>query len=191
MRNNTSRILSLVLALVLVLSMVPTTAFAASTKTVYFQNNWQWTDVSVYYWGGSSTASWPGTKLTVVDKVGGYDIYKAEIPADSTGVIFNGQDSGTGGLNQTPDIKDSAIKSDVYYYMIWDGQKKVGTTAYAGPGVDVTDPSSEPSSEPDTTPTIPSGDDKVIYHLHKAFVHDIQYSSNLLHEPSLMLFFLH
>ena len=36
MRNNTSRILSLVLALVLVLSMVPTTAFAASTKTIYF-----------------------------------------------------------------------------------------------------------------------------------------------------------
>ena len=61
MRKHTSRILSLVLALVLVLSMVPTTAFAASTKTVYFQNNWQWTDVSVYYWGGSGSVEWPGT----------------------------------------------------------------------------------------------------------------------------------
>ena len=163
MRKPASRFFSLALALILVLSMIPVSAQAANTKTVYFQNNWLWTDVSIHYWGGSSSTEWPGVKMTLVENDGTYDIYKAEVPADSTGIQFNGiKNDGSGSRDQTPDITD--IQTGVYYYMVWNNTNAVATKAYTEPGGDVTDPSTEPSSsEPDTTPTTPSGDDKVIY----------------------------
>ena len=77
------------------------------TITVYFQNNWKWTDVKVYYWGSTTGTNpeWPGVAMEVVGQDGGCDVYAAEIPADVTGLIINGtKDDGSGATDKTPDI---------------------------------------------------------------------------------------
>ena len=87
--------------------------------TVYFQNNWMWTDVKVYYWGSSSTNSseWPGDTPQLAGNDGVYDVYSVTVPTDVVGVIFNGFDGGNGGNNQTPDIKGAADGD--CYSMLW------------------------------------------------------------------------
>ena len=48
----TKRVLSLVMALAMLLTLAPLSVFAAeTTRTVYFQNNWLWTDVCAYITG--------------------------------------------------------------------------------------------------------------------------------------------
>ena len=43
------RVLSLIMVFAMVIGFVPNVASAAEqTKTVYFQNNWMWTDVCAY-----------------------------------------------------------------------------------------------------------------------------------------------
>ena len=80
------------------------------TMTIYFQNNWMWTDVKVYYWGSSSTnsATWPGDTPQLAGNDGTYDVYSATVPTDITGIIFNGFDGGINANNQTPDILTAA-----------------------------------------------------------------------------------
>ncbi len=90
------------------------------TKTVYFVNNWLWTDVCVHYWGAQST-SWPGVSMTLMDEKSydGFDMYSVEIPAGVTGIIFNGiNNDGSGTRNQSPDITDFA--DGKVYRMGWD-----------------------------------------------------------------------
>ena len=133
--NRFSRVLSLVMVVAMLLSMMPASIFAVeSTQTVYFQNNWKWTDVRVHYWGDGESA-WPGAVMTLVENDGTYDIYSAEIPANVTGIIFNGlKDDGSGNRDQTPDIEDSAIVSgNKCYYMKWDNGNTYGTFDYAPP----------------------------------------------------------
>ena len=100
--------------------------------TIYFENNWMWSDVSVYFWGSSTVAEvgWPGTAMTYVETDGyGYDIYSAQIPADATGIIFNGKkDDGSDTLDQSPDITN--ISGDVCYYMAWDNGNSYNTFPY-------------------------------------------------------------
>lgn len=100
--------------------------------TVYFENNWWWSDVSIYYWGSSTIAdaTWPGIAMTYVETDGyGYDIYRAQVPADATGIIFNGiKDDGSSTLDQSPDITD--ISTGVCYYMTWDNGNSYSTFTY-------------------------------------------------------------
>ena len=94
------------------------------TVTIYFENNWQWPDASVYYWyfdGEENTKidnAWPGTALSV--EVGknseGYSIYQVKIPTAAAGVIFNG--TGQYGQEQCSDITDFADCR--CYYMTYD-----------------------------------------------------------------------
>ncbi len=74
---------------------------------VFFQNNWKWTEVSAYFWGSATgtNPTWPGNAMTLVGEVDGHEVYAIRIPADATGLIFNGKkDDGSGALDQTPDI---------------------------------------------------------------------------------------
>ena len=89
-----------------------------SEITVYFQNNWNWSDVKVYVWNDEgSNAEWPGVAATWYANDGIYDIYCVTMPADSN-VIFSGtKDDGSGNSDQTPDIKD-ATDGDCYS-MAW------------------------------------------------------------------------
>lgn len=70
------------LALLMVAFAIPN---KASAMTVYFDNSSNWSTPYCYYWGGSSTPTWPGEKMTNVSG----SIWKHTIPDGSTGVIFN------------------------------------------------------------------------------------------------------
>lgn len=77
---------------------------------VYFQNNWNWSEVSAYYWGTSSDPTWPGNAMTLVGEVDGYEVYAVRIPEGVTGLIFNGKkDDGSGQIDQTPDIVSGVV----------------------------------------------------------------------------------
>ncbi len=96
--------------------------------TVYFQNNWMWSDVKVYAYIGSSPAAgytWPGKAMTLFENDGDYDIYYAIVP-DGTNVIFTGiKDDGSGALDQSPD--NVAAVDGRCYYMKWENDSnKVG-----------------------------------------------------------------
>ena len=93
---------------------------------VYFQNNWLWTDVCLYYWVGEDDNTWPGEAMTLFGNDGTYDIYSFEIPANVTGVIINGiKDDGSGTRDQTPNIT-SGIVEGICYYMKWEDGNAVG-----------------------------------------------------------------
>ena len=120
----------------------------SSTITVYFRNDWLWTDVCIHYWGSSNAAdtTWPGMGMTYVEAdENGNDIYSAEIPADVTGIIFDGlKDDGSGNRDQSPDIV-TGIADGNAYYMHWDGENKCSTFDYTpstggDEGGDNTDP---------------------------------------------------
>ena len=99
--------------------------------TIYFENNWGWPTVHMYYWVGSTDNGWPGETLT--NKVGkndqGYDIYAIEVPVNVEGIIFSGK--GQYGDEQSADLKD--IKACYCYYMTYDSAtntKPCGSYAY-------------------------------------------------------------
>ena len=97
-----------------------------TTITVYFSNNYGWSNVYAYTWGGSeNTSSWPGDAMTYVEtNKYGEKIYKIEIAADVTGLIFN-NGSGT----QTVDI--TSVSDGQGYYLTGSGSKlSVGTYTY-------------------------------------------------------------
>ena len=103
-----------------------------TTYTLYFQNNWVWSDINIYYWGSAGTnPSWPGVPMTKVGNDGTHDIYMANIPVDVEGVIINGlKDDNSGNRDQTPDIK-SGFADGLCYFMQWNNGNAVGTFQYA------------------------------------------------------------
>ncbi len=71
---------------------------ADGNTTLYCKMTYSWwtadsAAIGVYYWGGSSTNTWPGTRLTEVED----NIWKASIPSDSTGFIFT-RVNGSGNI---------------------------------------------------------------------------------------------
>ena len=149
------KIVAVALAVVLLLSVIPIAqlVIAASTKTVYFQNNWLWTNVKIHYWGASFGSTFPGDAMEKVDTYGGYDIYSAEIPADTTGILFYGTKDDGSGNDQSPNIEGENIKTDGCYYMNWDNGNQVLFNANYTPPTEETDPpetTAPPATEPDT-----------------------------------------
>lgn len=80
------------------------------TITIYLTNNKNWSNVYCCYGGGSSPTGWPGIAMTK-DSTNGYneDIYKIEIPSNSTSIIFN-----DGNGEQTVEITGFSDKSAYY-----------------------------------------------------------------------------
>lgn len=140
MQRKTNRFLCLVMVFAMLLAMVPVMpANAEDSITIYFQNNWLWTDVSIHYWSDTDStigSTWTGDKMTFVETdADGYDIYSAEVPAAITGIVFNGiKNDGSGAREQSIDIKD--IQTGVYYYMVWDNAASYGTKEYTPAGSD-------------------------------------------------------
>ena len=115
---------------------------AAETKTIYFQNNWKWSKVTVYYWFVDSSGKWfieefPGVSMKKHSNDGTYDIYSIEIPAHAYGFIFsNGTKVDEAGHKQSIDIKVADIDSGTVFWMVWDGDDNngsdfVGSSQYA------------------------------------------------------------
>lgn len=82
--------------------------FSESNGWIYFTNPDNWSTVNVHYWGGSSSSSWPGKAMTRMT-VDGKTVWGYQIPANTTGVIFN----GGGDSNKTGDID---IDQSTNYY---------------------------------------------------------------------------
>ncbi len=88
----------------------PTTK-APDTYTVYFTDALGWGTPNVYYWNDGP--EWPGTAMTLDQEDNGFGqkVYKATVPANVAGIVFNG------GGKQTVDIK-SDIKDGAQWYPI-------------------------------------------------------------------------
>lgn len=95
---------------------------------VYFTNNYNWSNVYAYTWGGDGKqVQWPGEKMTYVGQ-NEYQqsVYTLQISADCKGLIFT---NGSGA--QTVDIT-SGIKENDGYYISGNasGKYSVGTYTY-------------------------------------------------------------
>ena len=131
------------------------------TTTVYFQNNWLWTDVKVYMWNDSTiiSAAFPGDSMTKDSNDGTYDYYVVEVPADVTAIIFSGiKDDGSGTRDQSPDIKGGWYDG-ICYCMQWDNGNAVHSWAYKVPETTtpVTTASTPVESDPIESSTAPVG----------------------------------
>ena len=125
------KLIALVIVAVMLLSMMPMVTLAAETKTVYFENNWLWTDVKIHYWGGSESTQWSGVPMTKSGTRNGHDVYSYTLPAGTTGIVFNGiKNDGSGALDQTPDIENEAIQTGVIYLMDWNNGNTYKTESY-------------------------------------------------------------
>ena len=99
-------------------------------KTIYFQNNWLWTDVKVYYWYEEAwyNISWPGVSPTKVSNDGEYDIYKIDFPSNATGLIISGiKNDGSGTRTQSVDI--DTITNGYIYWCSYENNAKVELSA--------------------------------------------------------------
>jgi len=119
--KSTKKFVSLVLAVMMVLSCVAVGVSAASTVKVAFTNNKGWNQVGVYAWdtnGNALLGDWPGTRLTnPTQNDFGEDVYVAEIPSNASNIIFN---DNTANGAQTADI-DFDGQSKGYYPNTQDG----------------------------------------------------------------------
>lgn len=109
--------------------------------TVYFKNDWIWTDVRIYDWGTGAGASYPGTNMTFVEKhTDEYDIYSYDVKLTITGMQFNGINDKQ-VRDKTPDItnifnannitiKDGKCVMTICYYIHWDNGNKVSSFNY-------------------------------------------------------------
>ncbi|MDO4747876.1 MAG: CotH kinase family protein [Eubacteriales bacterium] len=137
------------------------TATTGAGTTVYFQNNWKWTDVRIYVWNSSDQAlagAWPGAAMTKVGTSGEYDYYKYTLPSNAYGFIFNGiKNDGSGARDQSPDI-ETIPTNDHFYYMNWNNGNQC---VQANESITVKFPSEGGTTDPTepTTPTEPDNPD--------------------------------
>ena len=91
--------------------------------TIYFQNNWKWSKVSLYYWFGPENALYnmphPGVEMTYYDNDGSNDYYVMTIPQNVTAIQFNGIKDDGSSTRDKIDIT-SGWKNNLCYYMEWD-----------------------------------------------------------------------
>ena len=85
-------------------------------RTVYFHNDWLWSDVQLYYFNDKGNNGWPGESMKLFGQAQGHDYYSMIIPVDCTGFIINGLDS-KGDRYQTNDIPASTYYEGVTYYI--------------------------------------------------------------------------
>ena len=137
MKNNTRKILlAFLVVFTLLMSMATVTAFAEETSTdddvtIYFENNWLWTDVRCYYWGdGVTCAEFPGESMELYGSYDGHEVYSYNVPAGITGLIISGfKDTAPTERDKTPDIT-TGIVDGVAWRMQWDGGNWVESFDY-------------------------------------------------------------
>ena len=90
-------------------SVADTTQYTGAARTILFTDNQGWGNVYVHYFGGSTQSNWPGiAMMSSGDDGDGHAQFTANIPADSTGVVFTKSASGPQTVNC--DISDADIK---------------------------------------------------------------------------------
>lgn len=94
------RILALVLCLAAVISLLPISAWAADTVTVYCTPPEDWEVCRIYWWGSDSDPSWPGRRMRVNQD----GVYYYDVPSNAQGLLFNnGSGQQTGDLQVPQD----------------------------------------------------------------------------------------
>ena len=137
--------------------------------TIYFQNNWMWSEVSAYVFDADITdgenweIAWPGSALVKVGVDNTYDMYVVEIDLAQgyDTVIFNGvKNDGSGNRDQSPNIDLSTVEEGTAFYMTWNDGNDVGNFPYTpevgGGDVEIPDtPNPDVPSSSETTSSEP------------------------------------
>ena len=141
------------------------------TITVYFRNNWLWSNVSLHFWAGEGDDmiknSWDGadSAMTFVKNDGVYDIYSMIIPANVSGIVIHGiKDNGSGESDQTPDIVDGIVDG-AGWEMYWiDGNTVVPYTYIPGESGDngESDDNGESGETPENPGETPDDGEEVV-----------------------------
>ena len=158
-------LLSLILAIVMVVSMVTVGIITASSAKVdvadsgaslaeaWFTRPNSWGNTpNIYYWGGSSSVQWPGTAMTYLySNDYSQSVYYATFPNDATKIIFN---NGNGSF-QTVDI--DVTGSRVAYYVSGDEQSNsAAVSAWAQTPTSLLNPATDaPTTAPTSAPDVP------------------------------------
>ena len=81
---------------------------------VYFTNNYNWDNVTLYYWGSTdSTMDWPGENMEYVETNSyGEKVYSAIIPCDVKGIVISNGSS----VCQTVDITEN-LDCNIGFYI--------------------------------------------------------------------------
>ncbi len=115
---------------------------------IYFTNTQNWSKVYIHFWGGEYDTIWPGVEMDFVENNPyGQDVFKAYIPADTTGIVFSA------GMNmpQTVDIISDIIDGYGFYPTDTDnGKWKVESYIYESKNEETT-----LATKPTTIPNIP------------------------------------
>lgn len=148
MKQTRKIIVALLLVLTLMMGVVAISASAADEgTTIYFQNNWLWTDVRCYCFDGETVVgeAWPGSSMELVGTDGGYEVYSYTVPAGTTGLIISGiKNDGSGNRDQTPDIT-SGISNGAGWCMDWvNNANAVNSYVYDSAAVKPVDPNATP-----------------------------------------------
>ena len=121
--GNLKRVLSLCLALVLVLGLVPATVFAAGeTRTIYLDTSAGWGSDGAWFdawvWKGSEEGKW----YTFNNPDAG-PVFQVDIPADATGMKILRKDPSNKAhdWNSWNDSGDITIGTNNYYTIDWNG----------------------------------------------------------------------
>ena len=99
------------------------TICSTAGRTVYFQNNWLWSDIQLYYWNTEGNNGWPGEPMTLYGKAKAgsetnFDYYVMTIPVDCTDFIINGvPNDGSADRVQTVSISNTTWKDGFTYYI--------------------------------------------------------------------------
>ena len=100
MKTIHKQILALFLCLAAVVSLLPVSAWAADTTTVYCQPPESWEDCLVYWWGVKRAPEWPGVAMEQNED----GLYYYDVPVYAQGILFNnGQGQQTGDLQVPQD----------------------------------------------------------------------------------------
>ncbi len=140
------------------LSDVPEKDESSDYYTIYFQNNWIWSDVKIYIWESSIDTdynnTWPGIAMEIVGNDGTYDIYKAKVPSDAKFIINGTKNDNSGATDQTPDIYSNVyeVYDGACYSMTWNDKNDVVVNNIK-------------NIYPDAVPITPSGTYKTVYFL--------------------------
>ena len=104
-------------------------------RVIYFQNNWLWTNVQLYYFNDKGNNCWPGEPMKEYEGVARtgnsttYGYYSMVIPADSTYFIISGTND-KGEFTQSIDIPATTYYDGITYYMKRDESLDVNKNSY-------------------------------------------------------------
>ena len=93
-----------------------------NTTVIYFRNDWNWSDICLYYWIGDTNNKHPGERMTEVGTESGTKLYRFVIPVEASklsGIQFNGIDNGT---RKEANVTVGIVERNIWY-MHWEEGK--------------------------------------------------------------------